>query len=48
MLPENTTRENSELIKQTASNANLELFTAAFAKEMHCQQRHSVLEALYL
>jgi len=34
----NTTRENSQLTKQMASNASLELFTAAFVKKMHCQQ----------
>lgn len=48
MFPDNTTRENSKLIKQTASNAGLELFTAAFVKKMHCQQRHNALETLCL
>lgn len=33
MFPDNTTRENSKLIKQTASNASLELFTAALVKK---------------
>lgn len=48
MFPNNTTRAKSKLIKQTASNASLELFTAALVKKMHCQQRHNVLEALCL
>lgn len=41
MSPDNTTRENSKSIKQVASNASLELFTAAFVKKMHCQQGHN-------
>lgn len=41
MSPDNTTGQNFKLIKQMASNASLELFTAAFIKKMHCQQRRN-------